>query len=71
MPLDGLARSAAKTVADAVSDALTKGMLPAAPAPKECVYCDFREVCGPYEEVRTKKRDPKALPLLAAVRELP
>jgi len=71
VPLDGLARSAAKTVSDAVSDALARGMLPAAPAPKECVYCDFRDVCGPYEEVRTKKRDPKALPLLAAVRTLP
>ena len=71
VPLDGLARSAAKTVADAVTDALTKGMLPASPAAKECIYCDFRDVCGPYEEVRTKKRDPKALPLLAAVRALP
>lgn len=73
VPLDGVARDAVTTVVAAVGDALTNGMLPAAPIDdKACRYCDYRDVCGPYEPVRIKqKRDPRALPLLKALRELP
>ncbi len=72
VPLDGVARDAVKTVVRAVGDALAKGMLPASPDEGACRYCDFRDVCGPYEPVRIKqKRDPRALPLLKAVRDLP
>lgn len=73
VPLDTNARDAVNTVVAAVGDALTNGMLPASPQEaKTCQWCDFSDVCGPYEAVRIKqKRDPRALPLLKAVRDLP
>ncbi len=73
VPLDTRAREAAATVKAAVDEALTTGMLPAMPGGEYgCKYCDYRPICGPYEEIRIKqKRDPRALPLLRKVRELP
>lgn len=72
VPLNDAARAAVQTVATAVGDALGAGMLPAAPKEKACTYCDFLDVCGPYEAARVRlKRDKKALPLLNAVRALP
>jgi ATP-dependent helicase/nuclease subunit B len=65
IPLDDEARAAATLVAKTVGDALEKGFLPAAPAPRGCEWCDYRPVCGPYEELRTSKvkRQDKLLPL--------
>lgn len=59
--LDDTARSAAQAVAKTVGDALTRGFLPAAPAVEKkgrgaCTYCDFRPICGPYEEIRIRKK---------------
>jgi CRISPR/Cas system-associated exonuclease Cas4 (RecB family) len=62
--LNDEARKAAELLASTVSGALAGGFLPAAPADKACEYCDYKIVCGPYEEERTrrKKRD-ELLPL--------
>lgn len=71
VPLDAVTRDAVTTVVSAVDDALGRGLLPAAPAKDACKYCDYRPVCGPYEEIRVRtKRDARALPLLAKVRGL-
>lgn len=56
IPLSDEARSAAKLVASTVGDAISSGFLPAAPAKDACRYCDFRPVCGPYEEIRTRRK---------------
>lgn len=66
--LDERARSAGKLVAKTVGDALEAGFLPAAPAKDACRWCDFKAVCGPYEEIRTKKKDPKRLLALTTLR---
>jgi ATP-dependent helicase/nuclease subunit B len=50
--IDDRARAAAKVLTDTISDALEKGFLPAAPAEDECRWCNYRRVCGPYEEQR-------------------
>ena len=34
--------------------ALKAGFLPAVPEPRECNWCNFRRVCGPYEEQRMR-----------------
>ncbi|HMJ56835.1 MAG TPA: PD-(D/E)XK nuclease family protein, partial [Polyangiaceae bacterium] len=67
MPLDDEARRAAAEVAKTVGEALEKGFLPAAPAPRGCEWCDYRPVCGPYEELRTSriKRQDKLVALHA------
>jgi CRISPR/Cas system-associated exonuclease Cas4 (RecB family) len=65
MPLDDEARRAAAAVATTVGRAIEEGFLPAAPVARGCEWCDYRPVCGPYEEHRTsKKRQDKLAPLL-------
>jgi len=64
IPLDAEARAAAQELADVVGGALTEGFLPAAPAPGACEYCEYRPVCGPYEETRLgKKSKDRLVPL--------
>jgi CRISPR/Cas system-associated exonuclease Cas4 (RecB family) len=72
--LDDEARAAARTVAKAVGDHLANGFLPAAPnlvkkGQSACTYCDFLRVCGPYEEVRTRKKPQGSLKTLADLRK--
>ena len=74
VPLDDNARASAHMVAKTVSDALVKGFLPTAPNIEKkgysaCTWCDFRPVCGPYEEIRTKKKPQAPLKVLAELRK--
>jgi CRISPR/Cas system-associated exonuclease Cas4 (RecB family) len=56
VPIDERARAAAELVARTVNKALEDGFLPAAPEKDACKWCDYRPVCGPYEETRMKKK---------------
>jgi len=69
--LDDSSRAQAKAVIDAISGALTKGFLPAAPGERECEWCDYRPVCGPYEEFRVARKKQSRLKSLKDLRELP
>ncbi|MBX3222024.1 MAG: exodeoxyribonuclease V subunit gamma [Labilithrix sp.] len=74
VPLDDDARAGAHMVAKTVSDALVKGFLPAAPNVEKrgysaCTWCDFKPVCGPYEEIRTRKKPQGPLKVLAELRK--
>ncbi|MGO8994045.1 MAG: PD-(D/E)XK nuclease family protein, partial [Polyangiaceae bacterium] len=71
VPLNDEARAAAAQVAATVGAALGAGFLPAAPARGACDYCDFQRVCGPYEELRVKRKPPTELAPLIALRRLP
>ena len=68
IPLDAEARAAAKELAEVVGGALTEGFLPAAPAPGACEYCEYRPVCGPYEETRLGKKSKERLVPLERLR---
>jgi RecB family exonuclease len=70
VPLDGRARDAAATLAAAIDEALSTPLLPAAPKDGACRWCDYRVVCGPYEEQRTSKKPLDQLESLNRVREL-
>jgi RecB family exonuclease len=48
------ARAAALDFVATVDGALKAGFLPAVPEPRECNWCNFRRVCGPYEEQRMR-----------------
>ncbi len=48
------ARAAAMDFIATLDGALKEGFLPAAPQARECNWCDFRRVCGPYEEQRLR-----------------
>ncbi len=70
VPLDAAARSAALAVATTVGAALDDAFLPAAPDRGACRWCDYRPVCGPYEELRTGRKYQPSLAALHALREL-
>ncbi len=71
IPLDDYARRAAAEVVSVVSEALTTGFLPAAPAQGACTWCDYRSVCGPHEEQRLKAKPKDRLVRLRTLRETP
>jgi hypothetical protein len=55
-----------------IDDGIAAPFLVAAPREDACVYCDFQEVCGPYEEIRfARKKEIPQLVQLKAVRNLP
>ena len=68
VPLDERSRGAARRLLATVDGALEDGFLPAAPAKDECRYCDYRQVCGPYEELRVQRKDGTRLHDLQALR---
>ncbi len=68
IPLTEEARTAARLVGKTIGDALFTGFLPAAPAKDACRYCDFRSVCGPYEEIRTRRKSGERLKGLVELR---
>ncbi len=69
--LDVDSRAAARSVIEQVEAAVREGFLPAAPAEKACQWCDYRVVCGPYEEHRVSRKSPRALEPLTRLRRAP
>jgi hypothetical protein len=61
-------RATARTAIDVVNRALQGGFLPAAPAEQACAWCDYSSVCGPYEELRVKRKPKKELSDLEGLR---
>jgi ATP-dependent helicase/nuclease subunit B len=71
IPLDENGRAAAVQIAEAVGDAVAGPFLPASPDKGQCDPCDFRVVCGPYEERRAARKPQGNLESLLALRALP
>jgi ATP-dependent helicase/nuclease subunit B len=69
--LDERARAVAGEVAEAIGDAIAHPFLPAAPDKRQCDRCDFRVVCGPYEERRVARKPRRNLQSLLALRAVP
>ena len=70
VPLDDAARAAAREFAAIVAGAIADGFLPAAPADGGCRWCDYRMVCGPYEEMRVALKPAARLAALERLRRL-
>lgn len=68
---DERARMRGKQVLAFIDDAILGGFLPAAPQPDACGMCDYGLVCGPYEQERTRRKNPDALDSLVQLRCLP
>ena len=71
VPLDESGRAAAAQIAEAIGDAVARPFLPASPDKGQCDLCDFRAVCGPYEERRAARKPRGNLEGLLALRALP
>lgn len=68
--IDEAARKSAREFIAIVNDALTTGFLPAAPDVRECDWCDYRRICGPYEERRSAIKPRARLAALKRLREM-
>ncbi len=64
------ARAAAREFAAIIGNALSSAFLPAAPDTDECRFCDYRRVCGPYEEIRAGLKPAARLSELRRLREM-
>jgi CRISPR/Cas system-associated exonuclease Cas4 (RecB family) len=70
--LDAQARGSVQELARTLGDAIAQGFLPAAPREaRECERCDYLEVCGPSEWVRTKRKPADKLVPLDRLRRMP
>ncbi|MFZ0887041.1 MAG: PD-(D/E)XK nuclease family protein, partial [Candidatus Binataceae bacterium] len=68
--LNDQAREAvAKTIAT-IAEAIETGFLPAAPGDRECAWCDYRMLCGPYEQRRSAMKPAARLTKLRKLREM-
>jgi CRISPR/Cas system-associated exonuclease Cas4 (RecB family) len=68
--IDEEARTALRDFASILSDALQSGFLPAAPGEDECRWCDYRRICGPYEERRSSMKPEARLKELRRLRAM-
>ncbi len=57
-------------VLEVIDRALETGALLPAPRQGACRWCDFRPVCGPWEETRVRRKDESRLADLEALRRL-
>jgi ATP-dependent helicase/nuclease subunit B len=69
--LNDAARAAAEQLTKTLRTALEEPFLPAAPDEGACRWCDYRPVCGPYEELRVSRKRQLELAALKKLRELP
>ena len=68
IPINDYTRGQGLQVLEIIDRAVETGFLPAAPAERACTWCDFRPVCGPREEERTRRKARERLADLEALR---
>lgn len=71
IPLNDESRARLRRVLAIIDGAIDDGFLPAAPQTGACAICDYRAVCGPYEETRVKKKVADRLDPLIEIRNSP
>jgi len=71
VPMSGEARGRGAEVLGVIDSAIAAGFLPPAPRARACGICDFRDVCGPHEEVRVKLKEQARMDPLRALRDWP
>jgi ATP-dependent helicase/nuclease subunit B len=71
IPVTPEGRDRVSRVFEIIDNALEQGFLPAAPQTNACTLCDYRVICGPYEELRTSRKSDAELELLEELRMMP
>ena len=69
--VDQRGRERIQRVLAIIDSHIQRGFLAAAPAKGACGYCDYRPVCGPYEESRVSRKSRELLDDLNELRGLP
>jgi ATP-dependent helicase/DNAse subunit B len=70
IPVNDYTRGQGLQALTIIDRAVEQGFLVAAPAERACTWCDFRPVCGPREEERTKRKPADKLADLEALRSM-
>jgi ATP-dependent helicase/nuclease subunit B len=70
IPVNDYTRGQGLQALTIIDRAVEQGFLVAAPADRACTWCDFRPVCGPREEERTKRKPADKLGDLEALRSM-
>jgi CRISPR/Cas system-associated exonuclease Cas4 (RecB family) len=70
-PLNESGRQAAISVLSLIDGSIEAGFLPAAPREGACETCDYRSICGPYEELRVARKDRGPIRDLTRLRAMP
>jgi ATP-dependent helicase/nuclease subunit B len=68
-PINDDSRAAMDKVIRTIDSSLTSGFLPVAPREGACRWCDYQNVCGPYEEIRVRRKPKDRLALLDEIRK--
>ena len=55
--MDDRARQFLGKLLEDIDTMIAGGFLPPAPEKDACKFCDYRPVCGPYEEERSQKKN--------------
>jgi len=71
LSIDSDSRSALENIVRTIDESLATGFIPAAPREGACTWCDYAIVCGPYEEMRTKRKPKDRLIPLTQLRKIP
>ena len=71
IPIQDHARQRISLAIEQIAAHVHNGFLPAAPNHNACAQCDYRPVCGPYEEQRTAKKQQARLEALVELRRIP
>ncbi|MFL5290291.1 MAG: PD-(D/E)XK nuclease family protein [Myxococcales bacterium] len=71
VPLDRITRDSVKELARTLGEAVQQGFLPAAPAERECTYCDYLAVCGSSVERQTERKPRDRIASLVKLRGMP
>lgn len=69
--LDAGVRKQAYATLHEIDEMIRGGFFPAAPRKAACSNCDYRMVCGPYEELRTGRKHQDRLEPLTRIRRTP
>ena len=70
IPINDYTRGQGLEALAIIDRAVETGFLAAAPGERACTWCDFRPVCGPREEERTKRKSRERLADLEALRSM-
>ena len=71
VPLNDESRERLRRVLGTIDNFIEEGFFPAAPQAGACATCDYRPVCGPYEEQRAKRKPAGRLSALVELRGTP
>ena len=69
VPINDESRAALDKVIQTIDSSITTGFLPVAPREGACKWCDYQSVCGPYEEMRVRRKSKDRLSGLDEIRK--